>query len=96
MPLVPEAVFFVLFLRTDRRLTHGKWVSAVYINAGYLFNQTFTYRRRYAHLFTHPCRHTNTRRPINLLFDSGFNLLAASPLAGPASQLSGNKEAGVW
>lgn len=46
--------------------------------------------------FTRPRPHTNTRRPINLLFDSGFNLLSASPLAGPASQLSGNKEAGVW
>lgn len=71
-------------------------VNAVYINIGYLFNHTFTYKHRYTHLFTHPRRHTNTRRPINLLFDSGFNLLSATPLAGPASQLSGNKEAGVW
>lgn len=70
--------------------------NAVYINIGYLFNHTFTYKHRYTHLFTHPRRHTNTRRPINLLFDSGFNLLSATPLAGPASQLSGNKEAGVW
>lgn len=82
-----------------QRLTHPPSASGRVLFTemrGYLFNHTFTCRCRNAHLFAHPCRHANTRRPINLLFDSGFNLLSASPLAGPASQLSGNKEAGVW
>lgn len=66
---------------------------------GYLFNLVVV---KSAHIHiqkrntpTYSHIHTNTHRPINLLFGSGLNLLSAIPLAGPASQLTGNKEAGV-
>lgn len=49
--------------------------------------------QKHIHPRIHPPTNIHTHRPINLLFDSGLNLLSATPLAGPASQFSSNKEA---
>lgn len=87
-----ESVFMGC-LHGDHLPVKPKWCLHSFVSAGYTRVQNTEEFDIQNHIYPRRCRHTP---PINLLLDLGLNLLSATPLAGPASQLSSDKEAGSF
>lgn len=80
-------------LHGDHSPVKPKWRLHSFVSAGYTRVQNTGEFDTQNHISPRRCRHTPA---INLLLDLGLNLLSATPLAGPASQLSSDKEAGSF